>query len=112
MPRLDLCAPGICRARRVLLPEKRDKAAAAQGRLHFGGSEVKLRRPGDAERNSIRRHCEKRSDEAIHLSASSAWQCGLLRGACHRARIRATRWLAIMDSGDWSGVTQSYQPAT
>src|SRR6266568_4628996 len=52
------------------------------------------------------RHCEERSDEAIH--SSFARQDGLLRcarndgagdgllgGACHRARIRATRWLAM-----------------
>ena len=26
---------------------------------------------------------------------------GLLRGACHRARIRATRWLAMMGRGRW-----------
>ena len=25
----------------------------------------------------------------------SQWSYGLLRGACHRARIRATRWLAM-----------------
>jgi hypothetical protein len=31
------------------------------------------------------------SDEAIHLPND-----GLLRGACHRARIRATRWLAMI----------------
>jgi len=31
-------------------------------------------------------------DEAIH---TSLWTDGLLRGACHRARIRATRWLAM-----------------
>ena len=37
------------------------------------------------------RHCEERSDEAIH--SFFARQDGLLRGACHRARIRATRWL-------------------
>ena len=51
------------------------------------------------------RHCEKRlvrrsstseggSDEAIQLSIRGA-KSGLLRGACHRARIRATRWLAM-----------------
>src|SRR5438045_8121334 len=33
------------------------------------------------------RHCKERSD------ASN----GLLRGACHRRRIRATRWLAMTD---------------
>src|SRR5437667_173184 len=38
------------------------------------------------------RHCEERSDEAIHLSLRLD---GLLRGACHPARIRATRWLAM-----------------
>ena len=38
-----------------------------------------------------RRHCER--SEAIHLTASR--KNGLLRGACHRARIRATRWLAM-----------------
>src|SRR4030088_1552640 len=27
--------------------------------------------------------------------AMTAWGDGLLRGACHRARIRATRWLAM-----------------
>ena len=39
------------------------------------------------------RHCEERSDEAIQLSRLPLH--GLLRGACHRARIRATRWLAM-----------------
>jgi hypothetical protein len=37
------------------------------------------------------RHCER--SEAIH--SFFARQDGLLRGACHRARIRATRWLAM-----------------
>jgi hypothetical protein len=45
--------------------------------------------------------CDKReafaqgseSDEAIH--SFFAPRNGLLRGACHRARIRATRWLAM-----------------
>src|SRR6266480_4222633 len=39
------------------------------------------------------RHCEERSDEAIH--SFFLWRDGLLRGACHRAHIRATRWLAM-----------------
>src|SRR4030081_630049 len=51
------------------------------------------------------RHCEeptgpafgrpddKLRDEAIHSSFTR--RDGLLRGACHRARIRATRWLAM-----------------
>jgi hypothetical protein len=37
------------------------------------------------------RHCER--SEAIHLATQR--KNGLLRGACHRARIRATRWLAM-----------------
>jgi hypothetical protein len=37
------------------------------------------------------RHCER--GEAIH--AATKRKNGLLRGACHRARIRATRWLAM-----------------
>ena len=36
------------------------------------------------------------SDEAIQLLLNFA-KAGLLRGACHRARIRATRWLATKD---------------
>ena len=40
------------------------------------------------------RHCEERSDEAIQLCHAKK-EAGLLRGACHRARIRATRWLAM-----------------
>jgi hypothetical protein len=39
------------------------------------------------------RHCEERSGDAIQLSARHSY--GLLRGACHRARIRVTRWLAM-----------------
>jgi hypothetical protein len=39
------------------------------------------------------RHCEEQRDEAIH--SFLARRDGLLRGACHRARIRATRWLAM-----------------
>src|SRR5882672_7985852 len=38
------------------------------------------------------RHCEEQSDEAIH--SFFLWRDGLLRGACHRARVRATRRLA------------------
>ena len=33
------------------------------------------------------------SDEAVHYFSER--KNGLLRGACHRARIRATRWLAM-----------------
>src|SRR5260370_42566385 len=36
MPGLDLCAAGICRKGRALLPEKGHQAAAAQGRIYFG----------------------------------------------------------------------------
>src|SRR5712671_6740268 len=54
------------------------------------------------------RHCER--SEAIHsflLWRDGLLRCarndgrrdGLLRGACHRARIRATRWLAMTGEG-------------
>src|SRR5438876_101334 len=33
--------------------------------------------------------------KATKQSTLTSWQHGLLRGACHRARIRATRWLAM-----------------
>src|SRR3954453_8894425 len=45
---------------------------------------------------SNNRHCEERSDDAIQLSALRCY--GLLRGACHRARVGATRWLAMRGS--------------
>src|ERR1700687_16030 len=42
--------------------------------------------------------------QSLFRGASS----GLLRGACHRARIRATRWLAMTDSR--SGTAQFDSP--
>jgi hypothetical protein len=44
--------------------------------------------------------CDKREafaqgSEATKQSTLSSLLDGLLRGACHRARIRATRWLAM-----------------
>src|SRR5260370_37951581 len=39
------------------------------------------------------RHCEERSDEAIHSFFPRPHE--LLRGVYHRARIRPTRWLAM-----------------
>jgi hypothetical protein len=44
--------------------------------------------------NSQPRHCER--SEAIQTF--DAARAGLLRGACQRARIRATRWLAKTDA--------------
>ena len=40
--------------------------------------------------NSSLRGAQRRSNPWF-----SKWRDGLLRGACHRARIRATRWLAM-----------------
>jgi hypothetical protein len=47
-----------------------------------------MRRQGGRK---YRRHCEQRSDEAIHLRGAnpSSRRDGLLRGACHRAALRA-----------------------
>ena len=36
-----------------------------------------------------------KADATKQSTAVMPWQDGLLRGACHRARIRATRWLAM-----------------
>jgi hypothetical protein len=41
----------------------------------------------------FRRRCEERSDEAIHTFLAAPMDCG----ACHRARIRATRSLAMTE---------------
>src|ERR1700738_1818358 len=46
-----------------------------------------------ASAEARRAKAEGGSDEAIQFSISQ--YNGLLRGACHRARIRATRWLAM-----------------
>jgi len=48
---------------------------------------------GTGCRGNVLRHCEERSDEAIH--SFFVPRNGLLRGVYHRARIRATRWLAM-----------------
>src|SRR5712692_6681708 len=66
MPGLDLCAAGLCRKGRALLPEKRNQAAAAQGRVYLGRGEVRAT-------NRLHRHCEERSDEAIQFSAWRSW---------------------------------------
>jgi hypothetical protein len=41
------------------------------------------------------RHCEELLRRSNPASLPCAKKAGLLRGACHRARIRATRWLAM-----------------
>src|SRR5712675_889859 len=50
------------------------------------------------------RHCERseaihsffaRRDGLLRFARNDGRRDGLLRGACHRARIRATRWLAM-----------------
>src|SRR4029077_6211464 len=65
------------------------KAADSNAQSSQEGSVSGLMRgPSDSKG----RHCEERSDEAIHTSVRID---GLLRGVYHRARIRATRWLAM-----------------
>ena len=55
----------------------------------------------------FRRHCERseaihpfftRQDGLLRFARNDGRGSGLLRGACHRARIRATRWLAMTAS--------------
>src|SRR5260370_22245419 len=48
------------------------------------------------DRRRCLRHCEERSDRSNPVLACDS---GLLRGACDRARIRATRWLAMTIRG-------------
>ena len=45
--------------------------------------------------------------EATKQSTLTLWINGLLRGACHRARIRATRWLA-MTGGPFTALPAEY----
>ena len=42
MPRLDLCAAGLCRQGSALLPEKGHQAAAPQGRVYVGRGAVEI----------------------------------------------------------------------
>jgi hypothetical protein len=80
------------------LPSARE-AAGATGIRHsprpLWAEDSSTARAHGAARSRTRvcRHCEERSDEAIH--SFFARHDGLLRGACHRARVRATRWLAM-----------------
>ncbi len=90
---------------------RRQRRYVGQGRnlrrrRHRGGGAEGQR--GLSGRCHQPRHCERlscppkpalgrrrmRRSKPISLVAS-----GLLRGACHRARIRATRWLAMTDFG-------------
>ena len=50
MPRLDLCAAGLCRQGRALLPEERHQAAAAQGGVYLGRGAVTATAPPSSQR--------------------------------------------------------------
>src|SRR5882724_414404 len=56
MPGLDLCAAGLCRKSRALLPEKGHQAAAAQGRVYFGRGAVATTIVGWAKAHLRRAH--------------------------------------------------------
>jgi hypothetical protein len=47
------------------------------------------------------RHCEERNRRS---NPAFLWRYGLLRGACHRARIRATRWLAMTEEAQFTAL--------
>src|SRR5664279_5345392 len=78
------------------------------------GTRLSLR-PLDEEGGTLRpnlaRTCGENADSYLAVIASEAKQSilfcrcenGLLRGACHRARVRATRWLAMTDEIGFSG---------
>src|SRR5579872_355713 len=103
MPGLFRCTCGDF-ACVLLLPAR--EAAGALVRPAFPAPSLKEGRrfaePGPRNRAAGRRRCAssrgatRRSDpEMPELNERS----GLLRGACHRARVRATRWLAMTDAG-------------
>ena len=67
--------------------------------LDFEGRNQRITRADHAAgmRTCVFRHCEerkRRSNPYLRLRRH-----GLLRGACHRARVRATRWLAMTRRG-------------
>ena len=80
------CTRGCGRAERPAFP------APSKGRAERAGqaSRETSGEIADAYLDVIARSA---SDEAIHICLLLLH--GLLRGACHRARIRATRWLAM-----------------
>jgi hypothetical protein len=75
-------AAGALGTRRSPRPLLGGRFLARLGRIARRGREIA---------SGVPRHCER--SEAIHSFFTR--QDGLLRGACHRARIRATRWLAM-----------------
>jgi hypothetical protein len=74
---------------------------AARSRSHVCGHIPSCHRPGSPGQAGRRRveswaHPSLRGALATKQSTLFFWwHDGLLRGACHRARIRATRWLAM-----------------
>src|SRR5882757_4485110 len=64
--------------------------AAGHRKTHF--SEADESDFHDGSSNSSLREAQRRSNPFFLVAAK---QDGLLREACHRARIRATRWLAM-----------------
>jgi hypothetical protein len=83
----------------VLVIAKSDLSAVAQ---REGGSDEAIQESVGWVERSDTHHVLNDGDgfrERLHPSCASA---GLLRGACHRARIRATRWLALtVAATDW-----------
>jgi hypothetical protein len=70
--------------------------------------------PGRAKRepgiHGCCRHCEERKRRSNPYRIT--WNHGLLRGACHRARIRATRWLAMTGVTPTSPQQRAHLPPT
>ncbi len=95
-----LSAEPVCSCAHFFVQIARETAGAARTRLSL---RPLFSRAGDSNKTRAHRaagmrshvcgHCEERSDEAIHSCLTRSH--GLLRGACHRVRIRATRWLAM-----------------
>ncbi len=96
---ISTIAHGIAGAARIrhslrpLVSRGRENYLQTSGASCRENAEPHPRRCQRIEYKTHPRHCEER------LRRSNPWRRkrrdGLLRGACHRARIRATRWLAM-----------------
>jgi|SRR6476660_7252059 len=114
------CTRGCGRIARLAFPAPSD---LGERDIDGKNSDASRREIAESHVNLRPRHCEEQSDEAIILRHSGMvrqhqtsdaqlrigesrdsgfdashrpgmTRSGLLRGACHRARIRATRWLS------------------
>src|SRR5207237_9111479 len=90
--------PASARARTIPTADARGSTRHRHGAA--GTAPAAFRRSGCWRQSSCQPVCGARTlviarSEATKQSIFLSRRDGLLRGACHRARIRATRWLAM-----------------